>query len=161
MKNKQIPTELKWVIPEFEQHKRPKIWYIFAVILAIALFIFAILSDNFTFAIIIILTALIIILHDGTEATKVLITINEEGVFIGNKFYDYDILKNFAVVYKPRVQVKNLYFEFNSSVKQRLSIPYGENDPLQIREFLLNYLEEDLDRTDLSLSESIGKVLKI
>jgi hypothetical protein len=161
MENTKIPTEIKWIVQEFEQHKRSKIWYIVATIIAIALFILAIFSNNYTFAIIIILSTLIIILHDGTSATKVLIKINEEGVFIGNNFYDYDVLKNFAVTYKPKANVRNLYFEFKSSIRQRLSISYEDKDPIQIREYLLNYLEEDLERTDLSLSESIGRILKI
>lgn len=161
MKNNKKTREIKWVVPEFERHERSKNWYIFAVSLAIILFIYAIFNSNFTFAIIIILTSLVFILHHGTEPQKVLITLNEEGLKIADNFYDYDDLKNFAVVYKPKMNVKNLYFEFKSSFKQRLSIPLEKQDPLQIRDFLLNYLEEDPERTDLSLSESIGKLLKI
>ena len=47
-------------------------------------------------------------------------------LYIKETFYDYDDLKNFAIVYKPRLAAKNLYFEFKNVVRQRLSIPLDE-----------------------------------
>ena len=150
-----------WKVPEYEDHKRTKSWYFIIIAVALSLLLFAFFSENFLFAAIIIITALVIILHDGKKPYLINFSITDEGVVIGRKFYDYDELKDFAVVYKPKLEVKNLYFEFKNSLKPRLSIPLIDMNPLPIRENLLKYLQEDLERTDQPLSERLGKMFKL
>jgi len=150
-----------WNVPEYEQHNRTKIWYISAILIAILLILFSFWTNNFLFAVIIIITSLIIILNDGSIPASVNIKIMEEGIIVGRKFYDYDEFKNFSIIYKPRLNVKNLYFEFKNVLKYRLSIPLNNINPLPIRENLLKYLEEDLERTDQPLSEGLSKLLKL
>jgi len=89
------------------------------------------------------------------------ISLTEEGIIVGRKFYDYDEFKNFSIVYKPKQETKSLYFEFNNSLRPRLSIPLKKMNPLLIRKNLLKYLPEDLDRTDRPLSEELGKLFKL
>ena len=151
----------KWQVPEYDKHARPKIWYIIASVLAVALLLFSIISGNFLFAIIIIISALVIILHDGKEPEKVDFVIYSEGIMIGKRFYDYDEIKNFSVIFKSSRGIKNLYFEFNGMVKPRLSIPLENMNPLQIREILLKYLKEDLERTNEPVSEGLAKLFKL
>ena len=150
-----------WLVPEYEKHERSKTWYIAASIIAILLLLYSFWTANFLFAVIIIIACLITILHDGREPDMARFSITDEGVIIGRKFYDFDEIKNFSVVYKPKQGVKNLYFEFKNSLKHRLSIPLQDMNPLPIRENLLKYLKEDLERTDQSTSEGIAKMLKI
>ena len=150
-----------WEAPEYEKHPRTKTWYIIAVIAALVLLLFSFWTSNFLFAVIIIVASLVIILHDGHEPIPVNISLTEEGVIIGRRFYDYDELKNFAVVYKPNQGVKNLYFEFKNSLRPRLSIPLADMNPLPIRQNLLEYLAEDLERTDQPLSETLAKLFKL
>ena len=154
-------TEISWIVPEFEKHERSKKWYIGAGSISLFLLVFAIFTSNFLFAIIIITAALITIIHDGKEADLVTVILDDDGVIIGRKFYDYDDLKNFSVLFKPKEDLKNLYFEFKNPAKQRLSIPLFDNNPLEIRDFLLKYMIENLDRINMPLSENISKFLKI
>lgn len=157
----QNSNEISWTVPEFEKHERSKNWYIWAGIISVFLLIFAVFTSNFLFAIIIVTAALITIIHDGKNADPVDIIIDEDGIVVGRKFYDYDVLKNFSVLFKPKEDLKNLYFEFKNPTKQRLSIHLSDRDPLQIRDLLLKYLSEDLERTNMPLSENISKLLKI
>jgi hypothetical protein len=150
-----------WPVPEFEKHERPKGWYIGGTALGAIFIIYAIFTSNFLFAVIIIIGALVLIMNDGREPHKVKFSITDEGLIIGKKFIDFDELKNFSVVYKPRQNVKNLYFEFKNSLKYRLSIPLQDMNPLPIREYLLKYLTEDLERTDQPLSEGLAKLFKL
>ncbi len=150
-----------WEVEEYERHERSKFWYIAAIAIALILLLFAFFTANILFAVIIVITSLVIILHDGQEPQKVQVSITDEGIVVGKKFYDYDEIKNFSVVYKPRQKVKNLYFEFKNLFKHRLSVPLKNNNPLPIRENLLKYLPEDLDRTDPPISEGLAKMLKL
>lgn len=150
-----------WETPEYEKHERTKLWYASAIIIALLLLLFAFSTGNFLFAVIIIITALITILHDGREPDMVKIALTDEGVVVGRKFYDYDEFKNFAIVYKPKQEVKTLYLEFKNVLRPRLSIQLGNMNPLPIRENLLKYLSEDLEQTDQHLSESLAKLFKL
>lgn len=152
---------MSWQVPEYEKHQRNKSWYIIAGAIGLLFLVYAIYTKNFLFAVILIVVALIMILHDSREPDLVKISITDEGIIVGRKFYDYDEIKNFSVVYKPKQEVKNLYFEFKNVLRQRLSIPLENMNPLSIRENLLKYLPEDLDRTDHSLSEGLAKMFKL
>lgn len=153
--------DISWQVPEYEKHKKGKGWYIFYSIIAFLLILYSFLSGNFLFAVIIIIAAIVIVLRDGQEPDSVRISLTAEGVIVGRKFYDYDEFKDFSIVYKPKLEVKNLYFEFNNAFRPRLSIPLEKMNPLLIRKNLLKYLPEDLDRTDRPLSEELAKLFKL
>lgn len=152
---------VSWEVFEYEKYQRSKTWYIIASIIAALLLLYSILSSNFLFAIIIITATVIMILHDGQEPLLIKIKLTDEGIVVGKKFYDYDEIKNFSIVYKPKQEIKNLYFEFQNSFKHRLSIPLNNTNPLQIRDFLLQYATEDLERINQPLSEGLGQLFKL
>ena len=161
-KSKELePENISWPVPEYDKHEKGGGWYIFYSLIAFLLILYSFLSGNFLFAVIIIIAAIVIVLRDGQEPDFVKISLTEEGIMVGRKFYDYDEFKNFSIVYKPKQEIKNLYFEFNNSLKPRLSIPLKKMNPLLIRKNLLRYLPEDLDRTDRPLSEELGKLFKL
>jgi hypothetical protein len=166
MPEKQNSSELgkkiiNWIIPEYDKHERTKRWYIISAIVGLFFIIYSFFSGNFLFAAIVIIGALVIMIHDGQEPIKIDFSITDEGLIVGKKFYDYDFIKDFSIVYKPNQNIKNLYFEFKNVVRPRLSIPLGNMNPLPIRENLLKYLPEDLERTDQPLSEALAKMFKL
>lgn len=168
-----LPKKLAWPVPEYRRPERGRRWYILAsIVLFLCLFfsffsfsggklIFLGANSNFLFALILIISSIIIIINDGRQALMVNIYLEGEGIRVGSNFYDYDRLKNFSVIYKPKQSVKNLYFEFKSSIRPRLSIPLRHMDPILVRNFLLRYLDEDLERTDIPLSEQLTKLFKL
>ena len=160
-KNANKEDVVSWEVPEYDTHNRSKSWYVKASVIALALILYSFLTANFLFAVIIIIVSLVIVLNDGKEPEKVIFSIVDEGIVIGKRFYDFDDIKNFAIVYKPNQGVKNLYFEFKNVLTHRLSIPLENINPLPIRENLLKYLPEDLDRTDQPLSEGLAKLFKL
>lgn len=150
-----------WHIPEFDKQERTRNWYIIAPGIALILLLFSMFNDNFLFAVIIVMAAFIYFLRENNDPEMINFQITDEGLVVGSKFYDYDEIKDFSIVYKPRYNIKNLYFEFKNVVKHRLTIPLADHNPLPIRENLLKYLPEDLERTDQPLSEALGKMFKL
>lgn len=160
--NDQLGFEIaSWETPEYQRHDRPGWWYIVYALVAIGLIIIALVTNNFLFGIIIIISSFVILLHDARNPQPVLISLTTEGIIVGNQFYDYDEIKQFAIVYKPSQNLKRLYFEFKSTRKHRLSLALHETNPLYLREHLLKYVPEDLERTDEPLSEFLSRVLKL
>ena len=150
-----------WGIPEYNKHQRTQRWYIISAIVGILFIIYSFFTGNFLFAAIVIIGALVIMIHDSQDPMIINFSITDEGLIVGKKFYDYDVIKDFSIVYKPNQDIKNLYFEFKNAIKPRLSIPLDNMDPLPIRENLLKYLPEDLERTDQPLSEALAKLFKL
>ena len=164
---------ISWEVPEYDKHERTKHWYTWALIIGGFLLISSFFSvdfipdfkveyqPNFLFTLIIIIAAIVIILNDGRDPDMVGVILTEEGLIVGRKFYDYDDIKDFSIVYKPRQEVKNLYLEFKNPLKHRLSIPLLDMNPLPIRDILVKYLPEDLDRIHPPASEGLAKLFKI
>ncbi len=141
------------------------------------------MTSNFIFAVIIVFGAILIILTDGKKQTSMNVEISDEGVRVGKEFYQYEQLDNFFIIYKPKEDTKNLYLEFKRFVKPevsetaknsryewllwlmnftrtRLSIPLEDMNPLITRKNLLRYLKEDLEKTNIPLSEKLSELLK-
>lgn len=152
---------ISWDIPEYNKHERTRWWYVISATVGILFIIYSFLSGNFLFAVIVIIGALVIIIHDSQEPMKINFSLTDQGVIVGKNFYDYDVLKDFSIIFKPHNNIKNLYFEFKNSIKPRLSIPLNDLNPLPIRESLLKYLPEDLERTDQPVSEALAKLFKL
>ena len=150
-----------WSVPEYMTHERARSWYIAASIAGLALMIYCFFTSNFLFAVIIIIAALVIIIHDGQQPARVRVGITDRGIVVGKNFREYSEFKNFALVVREEEKIKNLYFEYKSTVSQRLAIPLEDQDQKKIKETLLKYLPEDKTRTDIPLSEQLTRLLKL
>ena len=167
------PKYIKWSVPEYRAPQRGRGWYWLAgVFIVLCLFfsfftisswklVFLGSAANFLFALIIVVAAIIMIINESQPPLMVKVELGPEGVKVGNRFYDYDDFKHFAVLYKPKQSIKNLYLEFKNSLRPRLSIPLRSQDALEARNFLVRFLDEDLERTEAPLSEQLTKVLKL
>lgn len=164
IKNNELIDEedilLGWQFSEFEKHQRNKLWYIIAGIILIALVIYAVFAANFLFAVILIIISAIIYLQEKRGPDNLLFAITPDGLFIGDKIHPYKSIKNFYLIYEPP-EVKNLFIDFNSALKPRLTIPLLDQDPVTVRELLLEYLDEDIEKEYEPLSEIIGRFLKL
>lgn len=69
-------------------------------------------------------------------------------------------LKVFLLFIKPAQGIKSLYLDFTSPWRRDLMIPLLDNNPLPIRENLLKYLKEDLERTGESIKRDNWKAFK-
>ncbi|MEA2088624.1 MAG: hypothetical protein U9O55_02165 [Patescibacteria group bacterium] len=113
------------------------------------------------FPIIIIMVALIILNSHKKEPLEMNFFIMEKGIKLNKKFYNYSEINNFSIVYDPP-ETKNLYFEIDNVLKTVLIIPFADNiSPLNIRDILLKYLEENLNKEGLSASEEFGRLMKL
>jgi len=149
----------EWSFPEFAVNQRSKSWYFWAGLIAGAFFLYSVIVANYLFAVFILITAGIILMFHRSD-NQVDFKIAEDGILVNNKFFDYKILDHFFVIYDPP-HVKTLYFEPKSYFNPRIPIPLEDQDPVAIRETLLEYLREELDREDEPVTDQIGKIFKL
>lgn len=149
----------KWTIPEYSDHERSYLWYVVASVLAVILIIYCIITANYFFTLIIILITFIIFLKKYNPPQNISFEITENGLLIGNQFFDYKDLKGFYIIYDP--PVKKIYFKLNKLSPDDISVPLLDNNPLPIRTKLLEYLDEDLEKERQTFSDIFETLFKL
>lgn len=149
-----------WTIDEYERHERGPMWYAVAFIVGVALVLYAMITQDFLFAIIIIMAGVIIGLSTLREPRRVLFQVTTRGVAVDRTFSPYKELKSFWILYEPP-HVKNLYIDFRNPVTPHLKVPLEEEDPLEVRSALLEFMGEEQSQEDEPLSDLLGRVLKL
>lgn len=149
-----------WQVPTFEKHSRSLVWYVVFGIFGLALFMYAIVSVNYLFAFILVLIAFIVYVQKHADPELVEFAITSKGIVIGKNAYPFKDIKNFWILYDPPV-VKKLYFCFRRAIVPRIMVPLEDQNPLQVRDFLLQFLEEDLEQEEEPISEIFGRLAKM
>ena len=152
---------INWSFPEIVLPERSRSWYIWAMLIGVAILLYSIFTANFLFGLIVILIAIVIISYHHKDVSEVEFAITENGVVIGDKFYIFKDFKHFYLVYEPDRHIKNLYFELKSSLRPRLTIPLQDVNPIKVRDILLEYMDEDTSQEAEPLSESISRRFKL
>lgn len=159
-KQKQTSNVLHtWHISEREKKTKTIGWYIGAITLLLVVVYYGVRDENFLLSFMAILIAIIYILLLQRGSLDLDFSITETGIKRGPYFYSYDEFDMFWIIYTP--PIKTLYMGFKNSLKPRLSIPLEDQDPLNIRDTLLQYLEEDLEKENESLSDVMERSLKL
>ena len=150
----------EWEVPEYIKYERSRVWYVIAGGLAVALFIYSIVTLNFLFSIIIGLISAIVFLHERRHPDMIHFMILEGGIVLGDRFHPYKNLNSFWIIYEPPI-VQILYLGVNSTWRRELPIHLEDQNPVAIRRILLNYLEEDLDKEEEATEEGLGRFFRI
>ncbi len=149
-----------WAIPEYVKHERGWKWYLVAGILGVALVLWGVFTANFLFAIIIVMAGLIMFLTSQREPEQVPFAVTVGGIFIGDHYHPYYEFRNFSILYEPP-HLKCLYLVSEKRVRPLIKIPLEDTDPVIVRDTLLQFLPEDLQRVEESLTEMIARVYKL
>lgn len=150
----------EWTIQEYEQYERGKRWYILMGIIGVISLLYALISGNFLFALVIVLFAIILFLQSHQHPPQLPFVITDLGLIVGRRFHPYTELENFSIVYRPP-EVKVIFFETKSALEPTLRIPLLDVDPIEIRFSLLEYLPENTGREDEPISDQIARNLRL
>lgn len=139
---------MKWEAPEFEQFDRPKSWYIILLIVAILLIVYALITANYLLAIIVVMLAIVINTLTRKKPDILNMAITQKGVLISNNLYTFEEdLDTFWVLYNPP-DLKTLNFTRQQRFMPQVTVQLNNANPLKVREILLEYLEEDVEREE-------------
>ncbi len=149
-----------WTVDEYERHERGPVWYAVAFLVGLSLVMYAIVTRNFLFAIVIIMVGVIIALSALREPQRIPFMVTTRGVALGRQFVPYKELRSFWILYEPP-QLKNLYVDFRSPITPHLVIPLEDQDPVELRQTLLEFIAENQTQEEESMTEILGRVLKL
>lgn len=150
---------VSWPVDEYENHTRGLLWYLGFTLLGSGALIYSLATQNFLFAVIIIMFGVIIGLSSLRDPRQMDFVVTEIGVGVGHQFFTFKDLKNFWILYDD--ESKNIYFKFNKSLRPHLVIPLYDVNPLPVRELLLEFLDEELEDFEEPLSDYFGRILKL
>ncbi|MBI4054001.1 MAG: hypothetical protein HY397_01575 [Candidatus Doudnabacteria bacterium] len=143
--------EISWEAPEHIHYEKGLSWYLVAALIALAFFAYAFWQkDYLMFAtLFVVLAAGFFVAHK--RPNNISISLNHKGLVTNDVLYRYDTtLKSFWIVYHPP-ETKTLYFQTAQLFNQTISVELADQNPVEIREFLLQYLPEDLEREESNL----------
>ena len=150
----------EWTIQMYDSHDRSNLWYILMIGLGLILVIYGVFTGNFLFSLIIILFSIIIFLQSHQEAPQIPFCITELGIVVGGKFYEYSEFDNFYIIYKPPY-VKTLFLETKSLLQPVLKIPLLDNNPIEVKHSLREFLTEDMEKEEEPLADRAARNWKI
>ena len=134
-------NHLKWTAPEFKQYKKNQSWFIVAGLIAAGLFIWALLTKNLLFALLIGLSYFSITVFALKNPREINLAITAKGIKIDKTLYEFDNLKSFWIFYEPP-HVKELSLRSKKTIMPYIKIPLGKQNPVEARRLLLKYLPE-------------------
>jgi len=155
-----IQSLLSWEYDNKPQYQRGKSWYVGMAIAATLLLLYAIISANFLFALIILMVALIVYLGIITGPDRRVCSITENGIHCGKTFHPYRELDRFWFAYDPPL-VKKLYIVPRSRLDPAIVVELEQQNPLSVRQVLSQFMAEDLERAEEPLGDRISRLLKL
>ena len=151
---------IAWETWEFPPHDRSRNWYIIAGVVGVILIVTAILAGNFLFAIIVLMMGVILLVGHLRQPQRIMIHVTTAGLVIGHEFLRYRDIKDFAIVYDPP-DVKILYVDFHHLTHPLVALPLEGVNPNALREALLPYIFENLDREEEALTDTVRRMYKL
>ena len=133
--------EFEWRAPEFDKKEKSQSWFILPAIIAIIFGVIALLTDNILFLILVLLGFFTFYIYAKKEPKIVKFKINEKGVEIDDRLHDFDSLRSFWLFYNPPEE-KEISFRSRKTFFPYLRIPLADQNPNEIRKYLLRFLPE-------------------
>jgi hypothetical protein len=140
--------EFEWEAPEFEKTEKNKSWFILPAVIVIILGIIALATNNVLFLILILLGFFTFYIYAKKEPRIIKFKINEKGIEADNRLYVFDSIRSFWVFYNPPME-KEISFRSRKTFFPYVKIPLADQDPNEIRKYLLRFIPEKRHKVSL------------
>lgn len=130
-----------WEVPEFEYRHKGKQWYWLVGLAAAIIITVAILLQNYLLGFLIVLATFLIVTQAKKEPGILNVEISEAGIRLGDKEHSFESIGAFWMKEVGDEVILIILTSENLHHLRSIPIP-PEFDPLEIREYLLNFVEE-------------------
>jgi len=153
-------SQISWTAFSHKHYHRSAGWYLGFLMVSTALILYAIFIDHNIITIVMFgLMIVIIFMFSLQRPVKIQYKLTNLGVQAGEEFYPYGVIKSFWIIYQPPVN-KSVNFKTTAYINNNLKWDLGDQNPVEIKTFLAEHVDEDLDRKE-GLSEALARSLKI
>jgi hypothetical protein len=132
-----------WNVSEFEFKKKNNAWFWLVGLVVLALVALAIFLENYLLGFLLILGVILIMSQANKQPINIKIEISEEGIRIDSAMHKYEDIHAFWLKEKENDEVILILHTSEAMTPiESFHVP-PEIDPLELRELLLNYIEEE------------------
>ena len=149
-------NSISWQAPEFKHYEKNFGWYVTLVAILILVIAFFILQKDIFAAISIGIIGVFIIFFSRHKPSIVNVELNHKNVHFGNIFFPYKQLKYFWVVHNENHKTVN--FHTTTYLNNVVILELEDQDPDEVRDFLLNYLPEHEETRETSIQRIMHKL---
>lgn len=148
---------LSWKTYLYPQYKKNTIWYIITAIIVILLALYGILTNSWTFSVVVIMGAGVYYTIHAQDNPLIEVVVSDMGIKVGTRVYPYTDIATFWLDYNPPY-VSDLHLVLKNKYKQDITIQIHGVNPTNIRIALSRFLPEWEER-EKNLGESITNLL--
>ncbi len=147
-----------WQAPEYEMIRGDRKWYLYLSLVLIVIIGYAVFTNSPIMAITFILIGVVEYIYINKEPRTLTFKITPEGVFAGNELYPFENIKSFWIFYEPpHVRVISLHTK--GHLLPYVHIPVHDEDPVKVREILLQYLPEE--KHEMRFVDTLERLLRL
>ena len=147
-------NKITWEAADHIKEEKSPDWFWVVGIVTIAVAVLAIFFGNLLLALLILLAAFTSFMLAHSAPKIVDYEINRKGVRVGDILYSYATLESFWVIDEDGYERDRILLKSRKLMMPIITVPLGETtDPEKIREYLLEYLDEE------EISEPISEYL--
>lgn len=144
--SEQNKSNLTWEALEFRPHRKNFLWYIIFGVLTTGLILYALYIQNWLSVITFACLAIAAFAFSIQRPMKIIHELTPTGIQLGETFVPYRNVKNFWIVFNQHS--KTLNFETTAYINNVVTLQLGRLDPLAVKEYLKNYIPEDLNKQE-------------
>lgn len=154
-----MANDLKWQVPEYPRYERSGLWYVGAAVIGVTLLIYAVVTGNFLFTLIVIFGVLISVISSWKAPKMVELRLYEEGVKLGDEYHPWEQFQSYWTVKDE--EISNLGLDLKNWLRTDIYVPIKNYSLEEVEKFLSQYLKKNPDRKEEPLSYFLGRKLKI
>jgi hypothetical protein len=148
----------EWHPKEFHEHKKGENWYLWLGIITAIFITIAIFTAAYIVAVTFFLLAVVIVMFAQRPAETIDVKITDTGIEKDDRFYPYHTLEKFWIFYNPP-HVTRLHIRQKTRLMPDLHIEIEDQDPVALRDALLEYLPED-EAAEENFTDTVARRLR-
>lgn len=149
---------MSWKAREFIQYDRNPAWNAVVYVICAIILIYAIWTMNFLFAVLVVLSAIVITIYSQRKPNLLDVAIMRKGFKINDNLYTYeDDIENFWILYNPP-DLKVLNLKRKQSFFPNLVIQLEDQNPLKVRDLLLKQIPEDVTQEESTIDKFARRI---
>lgn len=147
---------ISWQAPEFRYYEKNVGWYVTLAAVAILIIGFFVIEKDLFAAISLGILTILVILFSRHKPKLVKVELSPKGVRFGDLFFPYKQLINFWVVNNQNHKTLNLHS--TTYLNNIIIIELEDQEPEQIREFLIHFLPEHSETEETAIQRIMHKL---
>ena len=129
-KTEKKETVITWKAKEYILREKNTSWYVGLVVITLALAALAVLVQEYTFLVLVVLCAVVLVIYSVRPPRELHYSIDDKGISEGNKLYKFEDFKSFGVLKEGKHFAIMLTPRRRFSTRQKIYFPESKGEAI-------------------------------